>query len=181
MCLRGETLSSLNLFLSQITARVLHVPDPHYRFAALNCIWQTLPSSVGISTPCLIAQGSPDFSFHTSSYTTDCLQRVIVGLLAAVNWTEECLMITLTYWPEFSCLDHRAHHFPHSSDDHLIFGNGDHWLPPTTPTMHIPIEVISPPGKMPFWLKLFSMGSKPKMFGPFLFFDGKIPLIYHKR
>lgn len=136
---------------------------------------------MGISTPCLIAQCSPDFSFHTSSYTTDCLRRVIVGLLAAVNWTEECLMITLTYWPEFSCLDHRAHHFPRSSDDHLIFGNGDHWLPPSTPTVHIPKEVISPPGKMPFGLRLFSMGSKPKMFGPFLFFDGKIPLIYHKR
>lgn len=34
---------------------------------------------------------------------------------------------------------------------------------------------------MSFWLKLFSVGNKPKMFGPFLFFDGKIPLIYHER
>jgi len=51
-------------------------------------------------------------------------------------------MITLTYWPEFSCLDPKAYHFPRLSDDRLIFGNGDLWLLPTTPTMHIPIEVI---------------------------------------
>ena len=63
-------------------------------------------------------------------------------------------------------------------EDHLIFGNSNHCL---SPTLNIPIQVISPPGKMSFWLKLFSLGSKPKMFGPFLFFDGKISLIYHKR
>lgn len=88
-------------------------------------------------------------------------------------------MITLTYWPELSCLDHKAHYFPRLSDDRLLLGNGGRRLPPTRPTVHMPTEVITP-GKMPFWLKLFSMGSKPKMFGPFLSFDGRIPLIYHK-
>ena len=88
-------------------------------------------------------------------------------------------MITLTYWPELSCLDHKAYYFPRLSDDRLLLGNGGRQLPPTRPTVHMPTEVITP-GKMPFWLKLLSMGSKPKMFGPFLFFDGKVPLIYHK-
>lgn len=67
---------------------------------------------------------------------------------------------------------------PQLPEDHLIFGNGDHCL---SPTLNMPVQVISPPGKMSLWLKLFSLGSKPKMFGPFLPFDGKIPLIYHKR
>lgn len=52
-------------------------------------------------------------------------------------------------------------------------------LPPSQP--YYSLHMHTNGCHLSFRLKLFSMGNKPKMFGPFLFFDGKISLIYHER
>lgn len=112
---------------------------------------------------------------HQSTYD---LQRVIVGPLAAVNWIEKYLMVTLTYWPEFSCLDHKAHRF--------IFPQrrtSDIWkwwplLPPTQSprSPHTYQSLLW--AKCPSGSSYFQWVINQKCWVPF--FDGKIPLIYHE-
>lgn len=143
MFLRGETLSPLNLFLCW----ALHELDPHPHLMPLIV-------SIQITTKCgylyslLNCPVFTNLSFRISSNW--------VLTASKVNWTEKCLVVTLTHWPEFSCLDHKAHHFlfpqRRPSDIWKWWPLLHHYHPPnpTIPFTCIPMEVISPLGSSYF-------------------------------
>lgn len=141
---------------------------PSFTFDALNCT-----TRCGYLYSLLYCPVFTNLSFHISS------NRVLPAK-SQLNWEMphgnfDLLARVLLSGPQSTSLSFS----PEKTIWYLEMVTTASPLPPLQP--YYSLHMHTNGSHLSFRLKLFSMGNKPKMFGPFLFFDGKISLIYHER
>lgn len=157
MFLRGETLSPLNLFLCW----ALHELDPHPHLMPW-IVSSKLPPSVGICTPCLIVQCS------LTSASVYPVTEYLLPPKSQLNWEMsrgnfDLLARVLLSGPQSTSLSFS----PEKTIWYLEMVTTASPLPPSQP--YYSLHMHTNGSHLSFRLKLFSMGNKPKMFGPLSF------------